>query len=426
MNKFLSKLPVLTAIVFCVWISIQVVILCSYWDMPNHDDAESYQELAQECVDLGTWYPGAHSVNEPFIFGPAYINLLVLLHHLFGSFYVVRLLNLILNVFMLFEVFLLARYLFDRNTGYLATLLYMFTFSNLYLPIAMLTDLPFAFLLLTALLLCLKKKISYLILAGVLMALANWFRPLALIFLVAVIVWFVVKKRKWVHYVALVLPLLMTVFVIGQSTKARTGYFVYQAVSGGYNLAMSSFDKANGLVNFSGFGDPDNYIYLTRPITFDYMERDSFLKEAAVCWITENPGKYLSQLPLKLGALYCEDTWTERVKPDMGFRTILAEAKNNKLVLAKVGIELFMKSLVYYCILLFFGYYLWTERHMLFRQQNIFLLIPFLGTAVTLIFVITSRYHYPYLFVITIYAAAGMWHFLNKHFIRKMGEDVLM
>lgn len=29
--------------------------------------------------------------------------------------------------------------------------------------------------------------------------------------------------------------------------------FVYQAVSGGYNLAMSSFDEANGLVNFNGF-----------------------------------------------------------------------------------------------------------------------------------------------------------------------------
>lgn len=415
MNKLISKLPLLTAVVFCIWISIQIVILCTYWDMPNHDDAASYQELAQECVDKGTWYPGAHSVNEPFIFGPAYINLLVLLHHLFDSFYVVRLLNLILNVLMLFEVFLLTKRLFDKNTGYIAALLYMFTFSNLYLPIAMLTDLPFAFLLLTALLLCLEKKLFLLILAGVLMALANWFRPLALVFLIAVIVWFVVDKRKWLHYAALIVPLLFTVFVIGQSAKARTGYFVYQSVSGGYNLAMSSFDKANGLVNFNGFGDPDNYIYLTRPITFDYMERDSFLKKAAVRWIIENPGKYVSQLPLKLGALYCEDTWTERVKPDMGFRKILADAKENKLVLIEVGAELFLKSLIYYGILLFFCYYLWTERRTFLQQRNIFLLIPILGTAITLVFVITSRYHYPYLFMITVYAAAGLLQFVNKH-----------
>lgn len=73
---------------------------------------------------------------------------------------------------------------------------------------------------------------------------------------------FIVQKRRWQFYAALTLPLVLTVFLIGQSAKKRTGHFVYQAVSGGYNLAMSSFDEANGLVNFNGFSDPDNYICL--------------------------------------------------------------------------------------------------------------------------------------------------------------------
>lgn len=84
---------------------------------------------------------------------------------------------------------------------------------------------------------------------------------------------------------------------------------------------MSSFDEANGLVNFNGFGDPDNYICLP-PGDYTYMERDSLLKRASVRWISEHPFKYVSQLPFKLAALYCEDTWTERVKPDMGFRVV--------------------------------------------------------------------------------------------------------
>ena len=81
------------------------------------------------------------------------------------------------------------------------------------------------------------------------------------------------QKRRWQSYAALALPLVLTVFLIGRSAKERTGHFVYQAVSGGYNLAMSSFDEANGLVNFNGFGDPDNYICLP-PGDYTYMERD--------------------------------------------------------------------------------------------------------------------------------------------------------
>ena len=420
MNKFLSKLPVIAGVVFCLWVGIQLVLLLLYWDMPNHDDALAYQELAQECVDRGTWYPDVQNAHDTFIFGPGYVNLLVLFHHLFGTFYVVRLLNFILNILMLVEVFVLAHRLFDKNTAYLAAILYMLTFSNLYLPIAMLTDLPFTFLLLTALLLCMEKKILPVLVAGILIAVANWFRPLAFVFLFVLLLYFLINKRVWKYYAALVLPLLLTVFLIGQSAKARTGYFVYQAVSGGYNLAMSSFDGANGLVNFSGFGDSTTYIYLKRPVAFDYMECDCYLKEGAIRWIRENPGKYLSQIPVKLAALYCEDTWTERVKPDMGFRVVLEKARNDKMALAEVGAVLFLKSLVYYGLLLLFVYYLWTNRRTLIRREHVFLLIPLFGTAVTLLFVITSRYHYPYMFLITVYAAAGFICFLNKNIKGKM------
>lgn len=283
----------------------------------------------------------------------------------------------------------------------------MLVYSNLYIPIAMLTDLPFTFLLLTALLLCTSRRLFPILFAGVIIGLANWFRPLAVVFLFAIIVHFIVQKRGWRSYVALFMPLVLTVFLIGQSAKARTGHFVYQAVSGGYNLAMSSFDEANGLVNFNGFSDPDNYICLP-PGDYTYMERDSLLKRASIRWISEHPFEYISQIPLKLVALYSEDTWTERVKPDMGFRVVLSNVKGNNLKLIELIASLALKSAVYYAVLLLFLYYVWKNRRDLFRERNIYLLIPALGTVVTVLFVITSRYHYPYLFAITIYAAAGL------------------
>ncbi|MEY8488737.1 glycosyltransferase family 39 protein [uncultured Parabacteroides sp.] len=402
-----KKLPAVFWIVFAIWVILQVCLVVKYWDMPNHDDARFYAKYATECIETGTWYPAPHNQYDLFIFGPGYVNLLIGIQTLFGSFSYIRLLNLLLNMAMVFEILLLARRLFNDRIGYYASILYMLVYSNLYIPIAMLTDLPFTFLLLTALLLCTSRRLFPILFAGVIIGLANWFRPLAVVFLFAIIVHFIVQKRGWRSYVALFMPLLLTVFLIGQSAKARTGHFVYQAVSGGYNLAMSSFDEANGLVNFNGFSDPDNYICLP-PGDYTYMERDSLLKRASIRWISEHPFEYISQIPLKLVALYSEDTWTERVKPDMGFRVVLSNVKGNNLKLIELIASLALKSVVYYAVLLLFLYYVWKNRRDLFRERNIYLLIPALGTVVTVLFVITSRYHYPYLFAITIYAAAGL------------------
>ena len=149
--------------------------------MPNHDDAQAYVKLASECIARGTWYPDVHNQYEDFIFGPGYVNLLIGIYHLCGSFSFVRLLNLLMNIAMVFEIRKLAGRMFSNKTGYYAAILYMLIFSNLYAPIAVLTDLPFTFLLLTALLLCNVRRLFPVAVAGVLIAVANWFRPLAIL-----------------------------------------------------------------------------------------------------------------------------------------------------------------------------------------------------------------------------------------------------
>ena len=90
-----KKLPAVFRIVFAIWVILQVFLVVKYWDMPNHDDALAYVKLASECIARGTWYPDMHNQYEDFIFGPGYVNLLIGIHHLFGSFSFVRLLNLL-------------------------------------------------------------------------------------------------------------------------------------------------------------------------------------------------------------------------------------------------------------------------------------------------------------------------------------------
>ena len=90
-----KKIPVVFRIMFVIWVILQVCLVIKYWDMPNHDDAQAYVKLASECIARGTWYPDVHNQYEDFIFGPGYVNLLIGIYHLCGSFSFVRLLNIL-------------------------------------------------------------------------------------------------------------------------------------------------------------------------------------------------------------------------------------------------------------------------------------------------------------------------------------------
>lgn len=416
MNSLSNKLNLSTVCwsIFPLWVGIQIYLLICNWNLPAHDDALLYQTLALRCIENVSWYPFAGNLYDEYIFGPGYVNLLIGVYRLTGTFASVCILNLLLNIFLLFEIFVLGKRLFGEKVAYISVLLYMCMYSNAYMPIAPLTDLPFTFLLLSALLLGMDKRLLPVMAAGVLLALANWFRPLAVVYLITLLVYYVVHKRRWSSYAALLIPLVLCVCLIGLSTKNRMGYFVYQSTTGGVNLAMSASDKATGTINFAGLLDSSTSVYLPPSQSYTFADRDRLLKEGSIEWISKHPVKYVSLFPVKIALLFCEDTWPERVKPGMGFGTILPQIKGDKVALVELGVTVFMKSLVYYLALFFFMYYLWKNRRRLFKVENIFLLIPLLGTAMTIVVVVTSRYHYPYLFMITIYAASGVVCFMES------------
>lgn len=416
MNNVLDKWKLSTVCwsLFPLWVGIQIYLLISNWNLPMHDDALLYQTLALGCIEDGTWYPSVRHLFDEYVFGPGYVNLLIGIHRLTGTFACVSVLNLFLNIVLLFEIFVLGKKMFGEKVAYVSVLFYMFMYSNVYMPIAPLTDLPFTFLLLSALLLGMDKRLLPIMVAGVLLALANWFRPLALVYLITLLIYYVVHKRGWLNYAALLIPLVLCVCLIGWNAKERMGYFVYQSTTGGVNLAMSASDKATGTINYAGLWDPSSSVYLDPSQSYLFTDRDRLLKEGSIAWISEHPIQYISLFPIKLGYLFCEDTWPERVKPGMGFGTILPKIKGDKVALVEFGMKVFVKSLVYYLALFFFVYYLWKNRRSLFRMENVFLLIPLLGTAMTIAVVVTSRYHYPFLFMITIYAASAVVGFMEK------------
>jgi hypothetical protein len=95
-----------------------------------------------------------------------------------------------------------------------------------------LTEIPFLFLVLSSFCLCLNPSLLRLVAASILLVLANWIRPLALFFLIAIVLVMILKKCKWQYYVSLFVTIFTTVFVIGTFTEKSIGHFIYQSTTG--------------------------------------------------------------------------------------------------------------------------------------------------------------------------------------------------
>lgn len=395
-------------VVFPCWVFLQVVLLIRYWDFPLHDDAEAYASLVRGCIQADTWYPNVSHLYSDYIFAPGYLNLWIAIGKLTGDLSAIKLLNLFLNVTLSLEVYYLARKLFDAQAAKWSLLLYCALYSNGFLVIAPLSDLPFVWCMVSAICAVVYRKGYALAAAGILLAAGNWIRPLAVVFLVPLVVYMRGSHYKLREFLLTGSFLCLTVFVIGKATERRLGFFSFQSTTSGFNLAMSSFEGATGLVNFN-FSSAEHF----RPFSHErdrltFQEKDRMLLDRSIGWIQEHPWEYLRQIPLKLILLYSIDTWPERVLPGKGLYGTLPGLKEDPPAFLAWAAGMVLKSFFFYCVLFLFLLYLWTGKKHCLRKENSFLLIPLLGTLATLPFVITERYHYPFVPFLILYGAAAL------------------
>ena len=74
-------------------------------------------------------------------------------------------------------------------------------------------------------------------------------------------------------------------------------------------------------------------------------------------------------------------------------------------------------SLWYYIILLFFVVSLFKNRKLIFTKKGIMLVILVLGVGGTCLFPMEHRYHYPYIFIIAIWASV---YIVDTKFFKKI------
>lgn len=399
----------------CLMIAVQVVIMVLFWGEPQGSDHGVYMEIARDCYDKGSWYPSASDAYSPYFWAPGFINFLILQLHMFGTFNLNMMFNFLFNLAILSEVCYLARKFFTPRTADISTIFFCLLYSNWFAVAPAGTEVPFLFLALTGFCLCLKPSWRNVVLASVCFALANWVRPLVVIFAVVAVLYMLKNKYSWKLYPALAIPFLALTVAFGWIAKANTGIFAPQASTSGFNLIMTANDAAYGGVATSIMDDTTSIAYIRDMDKHTFVEKDSIWKARSIEWIRENPGRYAKLYLLKIGGLFVEDSWPDRpMIGGSGFVDQAAHGKQSDNALLKRILHMAAGSIVFYIIGIAFLITIFRQRRDIFTPKGWLLLILLMGIGSTCLFAVSPRYHYPFMFAIILWAAFGIDKFLEK------------
>ncbi|MDR2627465.1 MAG: hypothetical protein LBC40_05480, partial [Dysgonamonadaceae bacterium] len=374
-----NRLSFTMYMVLAVWILGQIGLIIYFWGKPQGSDPGVYMRWARECFEAGKWYPMDKHVYSSYICTGGLINFMILQLKLFGTLNVNMIFNLLMNIAIATEIYFLGNRFFSKKTASYAVIIWCFLYSNLMVVVSAGTEIPFLFLALSAFCLCLHPRMLFIAAAGVLLALANWIRPLASVFLAGIIIYMLLKKYEWKHYLCLLVFLVTVVFTIGKATEKQIGYFVYQSTTFGVNLITTANDRAYGGNATSLFRDSTSTAFIEHLENYTFMQRDSIWRARSFQWISAHPARYGMLYLKKLAGLYVEDSWSDRpIFGGDGFvDSYVVGGKVEKSTFMIRAMQMGLKSLTYYLALIAFCYAMVTtfRRKMLTTGKAILLFI---------------------------------------------------
>lgn len=395
---------------------IQLILIFAYYDAEQLSDYGVYVGLATNCYQRGCWYPNVANIHDSYIFAPGLVNYFILQLKVFGTLKFNMFFNLLMNIGIFYFIYRISCSFFNERTACLSVIGYALLYSTWWIIIPAGTEVPFLFLALLGLWLVVRyKNMGLFLLAGVVFALANWIRPLVLIFILTAFVVMYLRKIKCLNYITLLAGFVFVLSMIGLLSQHSSGNVILQSTTSGINLAYTANDKAYGGVASSLCSDTTNLCYIENSDQYTYAQKDSLWKNRAIGWIMDNKAKYVKLYLIKIPGLFAEDTWPDRaVLPGAGFVDKFAHGEISKSEFVGRVLLLLSKSIIFYaiCILCLIG--LWINRKDIWSYKGIILIPLLLGVAITCIFAVSPRYHYPFFFSILIWGAYALDTLLNK------------
>ena len=280
----------LILILIAVFTILQLVILVVFGYTP-YPDSDGYLYLAQESLHKGEPYPVTSLLNDyPFLWNIGSINITVAslaLFHSITPLLVVYALMKGITAWLLYE---LARKICGSQTAFITLIIYLIYPANYGECTSLLSELPFMFFIMLGIYLSIVKDKT--LLGGMLLAVANWFRPMGIVFLLTMIIFFLYQWRKSLK---LLIGYIAMITIIGCATMYRTGLFLYQAKTGWMALMDYSSDYASESMKVRKYAD------------WNVSQKDSAWQSLFFDWLKDHPTEYIKQMPPKLVNTYISD-----------------------------------------------------------------------------------------------------------------------
>ena len=133
---------------------------------------------------------------------------------------------------------------------------------------------------------------NWFLLGGMMLAIANWYRPMAIVFLLALLIYYLLKWQKCIRLFA---GYIAVILIIGCISYYRTGLFLYQAKTGW--MALTDYSTNHSPASMEIRENKD----------WDVAQKDSAWRALFIDWLMDHPGEYISQMPRKLMNTYVSD-----------------------------------------------------------------------------------------------------------------------
>lgn len=413
------SIPCLIVLLFTL---AQAMIITIFGYTP-YPDSDSYINIAMECIRYGELYPVGSLIDDyPFLWNIGAINAVVISLSFFGSFIPLLYFYCLLKGTTAMLVFLISKQVFNYRIAFLALCIYVFYPANYGESTSTLSEVPFIFLGLLSIYLGIKKHYFF---AGLVLVIANYFRPMAIMFIPPLLIyWYCQHRVMKLYCLKYIFGATLMLLIIGGSNYIKTGYFITQAKTGWMALRDYSIDHySDNIIEASSIGQKTEVSDID---SMNCIEVDAEYRKQFLHWLKEHPATYIKQMPMKIIRTYISD--------NVNFCTFLPN-KNVSFLYDGISMPSLVKSfpdynpvqwltvfnLAYYYVLLVafvaFSLYLFKTRK--FEWMAFCVSVPLIGTLILVFFGHgETRFHQPFTPFIIMMVAAGYCHLMGMRKLR--------
>lgn len=387
---------------------LQLIILCIFGYTP-YPDSEGYIKLANDCLIYNEPYPVSIKLTDlAFIWNIGAVNTVALSLKLFHSVVPLLVCYSLMKGATAWMLYKITQQITNTRTANIALLIYVLYPANYGEATSVLSEVPNIFFSLTALYLIICKKKN--VMGGGIIAIANWFRPIGLVYIIAVIIYQRKKAVKtMIGYAAMI-------GIIGWMSYYRTGCFIYQAQTGWMALLQYSVDNTAT--------KSDDALPVITDTHINVTEKDKIWRNRFFAWLKEHPADYIAQMPEKLYKLFVSD--------NVNMCAFLSHKQHRKYLYSELNMRqlandfptytpvqflTMMNLFFYYILLVLFVTSCLQIRRLPYRQT---LVLPFALIILNILMIMLvghgeARFHYPFMPYIIIIDAV----FISKIITRK-------